>query len=332
MANRWLFAGGDVGVLRRTGTQSVETSGSLRNSSWSDHSLRSNAVASTITADFLNASGASDSATSGETVWCHVEMYVGATSATAGNLVIMVDGSDQPWLALRNVSAGTWGLYYNSGSGGSPTWTLIGSTFAAASSSVVSGIDLKLTLGSPHDAEVFVAGVSKPSGNFTQASLTAIDAFQTNCFSSGFTLTYSEWMASVGFPTVGGHVYYGKPSAAGSNSGWTGAYTTIDDVGIDDADLISSGSAGQKSTFAYANLPTLTAGLAVGDLFMWTRAKNDGASPTNVKPVRRDSGATDNVGTSFSGIGAGFADFLTRYSGITESEYNASEFGVESAA
>jgi hypothetical protein len=329
MASRWLFAGGDLGMMRQSGAPIINTSTATRNSTYADHSLRTNATTDIIYADFIDSAGASDSVTSGEAAWLHWTGYYTGT-ASAATIVALLNGSDQPWLALRTTTgSGTLGLYYNSGTGASPTWTLIGSTFAVANTTRAE-FDIKLTISSPHEAELYKDGSLVASGTFTQASLTAIEAaLFTSPNASAYY--YSEIMASVGINTVGGHVYYGKPSGAGATSGWTGASTTIDDVGIDDTDLISSGSAGQKSTFAYADVPALASGYALGDLFMWTRGKNDGAAPANIKPVRRTSGGVDNVGSSFTGIGAGFVDFLTRYSGITETEYNGSQFGVESA-
>lgn len=328
MANRWLFAGVDLGMIRQIGAPTTSTTAGTFNSTYADHSVTSTSVGVGGFCDFTTSAGASDSVTSGETLNTLHYFYHQNNTTTAGFIFRFVDGSDQPWLAFRSTtSSGVYGFYYNSGTGASPTWTLIGSTFSLASATLFA-ININLTIGSPHSAEIFVDGVSKASGTFTQSSLTAIDAVALT--TSANSDRFSEVAATVGISLVGGHVFYGKPSGAGSNSGWTGAYTTIDDVGVDDTDLISSGTAGQRSTFAYANLPTLAAGYTIGDSFMWTRAKNDGTAPTNVKPVRRDSGGTDNVGSSFSGMGVGFADFLTRYS-VSAAEYDASEFGVESA-
>ena len=325
MANRWLYAGGDIGMMRNSGTPTSDTTAGRRNATYADHAVSGTTTAG-VYADFIDSAGASDAAVTGEVLYARATLY-GTGTASVNNFLQIVDGSDQPWIALRNTANGVAGLYYNSNTGASPTWTQIGSSGSASGLAVWV---FKVTLGSPHVIELYKDGALFASGNATMASFTSADALRFQ--GVGATASQcSEFAATVGISLIGSNVYYGKPSAAGSNSGWTGAYTTIDDVGIDDTDLISSGTAAQKSTFAYADLPTLAAGYTIGDLFMWTRAKNDGAAPANVKPVRRDSGSTDNVGSSFSGMGVGFAEFLTRYSGISPAEYNASEFGVESA-
>lgn len=332
MANRWLFAGADLGCIRvLAGTPTTNTSAGTRNGTYSDSSIFARSDIRFAT-DFVDSAGASDAATTGERL--EMRFYAQIDDHTTnGNFWEALNGSDQPWLAIRSPSSGVYGLYYNSNTGASPTWTLIGSTTSLANGNYY--FNVWITLGSPHDAGWAVNDAQIDTGTFTQASLTSLDAMHFRGLTATTNYYYSEMMAAIGINLIGGHVFYGAATGAGSNSAWggtTGTYADIDDVGINDADSLSSGSAGQRSTFAYSNLPSLAATEEIGDLFMWTRAKNDGSAPTNVKPVRRDSGGTDNVGSSFSGISTAYQSFLTRYSGIDSTEYNASEFGVESAA
>ncbi|WP_066560980.1 hypothetical protein [Croceicoccus bisphenolivorans] len=329
MANRWLFVGGDVGTVRNSASDTITTS-TYFDSAYSDCAIFCGDAGDSFIADFIDSSGSSDAATAGETLFVHVYWVEMQTATTAGNAVwSLLNGSDQPWLSIRTTStAGVYGFYYNSNTGASPTWTLIGSTFTKAS--VGNAFDIKLTLGSPHDVELYTDAVLLRSTTFSNANLTSIDACKGER-PTGADQAFSQIMASVGINTIGGHVYTKRPEGAGSNSGMTGAYTDIDEVGINDADILSSGTSGQRSTFAYADLGSLPSGYAVGDVFLWTRAKNDGAAPANIKPVRRDSGSTDNVGSALSGIGTGFVNLPTRYSGLTITEFNASEFGVESS-
>lgn len=330
MANRYLCAGIDLGMIR-VGAGIPTTNTADFNSTYADQAVQCGSSGVNFFVDFVDSAGASDNSTSGETVWARATIQHDVNNTTQGTILAMVNGSDQPWLAVRTTStSGQWGLFYNSNTGASPTWTQIGSNFALTSS-VVRPFVLSLTQGSPHSAALYMNGVSVASGTFTQASLTEIHALYCGN-NHGGSVRFSEVLGSIGINLVGSNVFYGKPSGAGSNSGWTGASTTVDDVGVDDTDFATSTSAGQKTTWAYSNVPTVGAGIVAGDLFAYTRCKNDGASPTNIKPVRRSSGGTDNVGSSFSGVGAGFSEQLVRYSGITITEYNASEFGVESAA
>lgn len=343
MANRWLFAGGGMDTIRAVvGSPQAETSITTRDGTYADHSVRpAGSAGSTVAYDFIDSSSASDAAVTGETL--HVR-FTGAqlgTISTAANAFELWDNSDQPWLAIRGTgTANKYGLYYNSGTGGTPVWTRLGVTDAEITTGLNFVITISITLGSPHTVKwTFYNYTSEllypieEDMTFTQASLTAIGAVANICAAFGVLFYASEVAASVGIPLEGSHVHYLKPSAAGASSAWTGSYTDINDGDTDDGDYLTSTSAGQRSTFTYSNLQVLSGSEAVGDVFLATRVRNDGgSSPQNVKPVRRDSGGTDNVGSSFSGISTGFVTFVTRYAALSEAEINATEFGVESAA
>lgn len=328
MANRWLYAGGDLGTVRIiAGAPVLNTNAGNRNATYCDCSIGMRSGMAFAT-DFKDAAGVADPAVLGETLWfrtAHVAFAWGSST----NPIELVNSADQPWLALRALGGSSAGLFYNSGTGASPVWTQIGSNFTFTLSSTLHYVDFKVTLGSPHVVELHLDNALVASGSFTQASLSSLYAA---VFRSTVTeYNFSEMMAAVGICTINGHVFTGKPNGAGASSGMSGASTTIDDVGVDDTDFVSSGTVGQRSTFAYSNLPSLGAGMMLGDLFMYTRAKNDGVSPLNLKPVRRTAAGVDGVGSAFAGMGAGFTEKHTRYTGITATEYDGSQFGMESA-
>jgi hypothetical protein len=244
----------------------------------------------------------------------------------------VVNEFDQPWLALRSTTTNAVvGLYWNSGTGASPVWTLIDELITLSSGTARKEMNLKLRIGSPHSVELYIDNVLAAEGTFTQGSFTQAHACY---FHSPSNLQYiSQILATAGIVTIGSYVHYGRPNGAGASSAWSGTSADIDDTGssvINDTDMISSGTSGQRSTFTYTDVPTLLPGYALGDVFLYTRARHNAVAPVNCKPVRRDSGGTDNVGANFVGMGAGFGEFLLRYSGLTASEYNASQFGVES--
>lgn len=333
MADRNLYAGVKAGFLRVTaGTiADVTTAGSF-DSTYVDSSV-SVGVASTNVAmcDFIDSSGASDAAVTGETLWVHFEHYCDGNEGTAGNSVTIVNGSDQPWLSFRATgTSGQYGLYYNSGTGGSPTWTSLVTGLSGGSTRII--VDIKVTLGSPHSYEIYVGSSLAGSGTFTAASFTSADALELRG-SQTFTRTrtYSQVMACVGYCTVGGKVPSLKASGAGSNSGMTGAYTDVNEAIGSDASLVTSGTAAQKTTFAMSDLPSLASGLVVTDLWHSFRAKNDGTNPTNLKSVKR-VGGVDTSSSNVSGIGTGFGGFTVRYSGLSVSDINGMELGWESAA
>lgn len=333
MADRWLFAGGGIESLRTV--SGTPTTASGHNGSYADHAVQCSS-SKIVAADFVDSSVASDAAVTGEKLYFRFSTQITGT-ASVGNFVELVDGSDLPWLAVRNVGGSgtscTWQLYYNSNTGASPTWTAVTADTIIVNSGSPRECCIWITLGSPHIAGISFEGSFVGEGSFTQASLTSLDAAKLRGPQTS-DQRFSEVAAAVGINLVGSHVFYGKATGAGASSAWsgtTGTFADIDDAGINDADSLSSATAAQRHTFAYSNPPALGANEALGDVFLWTRARNSGGAPSNIKPVRRDSGGTDNVGSSFSGITGAYQSFLTRYSGLSETEFNASEFGVESA-
>ena len=83
------------------------------------------------------------------------------------------------------------------------------------------------------------------------------------------------------------------PSAAGDVSDWTGAYTNIDELGIDDADLIYDNTDGHQAMFALSNLPAGSFSvLAVKESVRACRASD--STPTSLD-IGIKSGATVDV-------------------------------------
>jgi len=327
---RWLFAGGDIGFMRANGSPSTNTTAANRDTSYTDAAIAVVGSTAFTIADFYDDTGASDFAEAGDDLWCHA-YWRNFGAAGTGNHAELRDATDQPWLALRQAgSSTTVGLYYNSGTGGSPTWTLIGSTFSVtATASHTFDINLVIdAAGTAHFAEVFVDNASKSSGTFSQASLTEIHSFACGGV-HGSGQAYSEFLASIGYPTIGSHVYYGKPTGSGTSSQWTGAYTAVDDAGINDSDFISSSTNGHISTFAINDVPTLTGSLALGDIFYTVRARSS-VPGDYVKPAKRIAGSTTSD-AAFASLTTSFVTRLIRYDPVSETDWNSIEFGVENA-
>lgn len=334
MANRWLFAGSDQACFRtRAGTLSTSTSLGL-DSGWCNTSL---AIGTGITgaADFTTSASppVADSATSGETLWIHAIWNKTSNGTTAFNWMEVNNSSDHPWVTIRWKSGTTYGIFYNSNTGASPTWTQVGTDFTLVSGDTNVTVDMKIVIGSPHTVDLYLdnggGSALNQSVSFTQALFT--QASNVTFSGSNGNSRVGSVLASVGYPTIAAHCCNRYPTGAGATNTFTsGTYADIDELGVNDADLMASNTAAQRATFVYSDIPTLSSGYAVGDTFVYTRAKNDGTAPNNLKPTRRDSGGTDNVGSSFSGMGVTFGNFLARYQ-ISETEFNASQFGFDSA-
>lgn len=335
-----LFLGGKQDSFEVGGGTPVDiTSGSNFNATWADSALRCSNSAAFVYANFCTETVGVLSATTvvtGETLWFHCEMYVEALLSATVNTIEFLDGSNQPWLALRKVTT-DWGLYYNSGTGGSPTWTLIGSLYALGSNSLHQ-LDIRLTLGSPHTAELYVSGVLVRSGTFTQASLTTLSKIKLSGGSgTNPACEWSQVAITRDIPLPGARVKYFRPTANGANTAWSGVFTDVNEAVANDTTVATSASAGQKESHAMGDV-TLSAGVKLKCIFHWMRAKNDGVSPVNIKSLLRIS-ATDYSTGNLSGVGTGFSNVGARYplnpataAEWTDTAWNATEAGFESAA
>ncbi len=172
-----LFAGGRLDSVRVLAGAPIEsTTGAARDATYVDASIRI-AEGDIVQADFTDTANAPVTVVTGETAYFHWEDYYATTSSgTVGALLRwLVDASGNPWLALRWVSTGNIGLYYNSGTGGAPVWTQIG-----ANITFVSGLlyvwDIKLTLGSPHSQILCAEGRSTVNGKVKYARATGAGA------------------------------------------------------------------------------------------------------------------------------------------------------------
>lgn len=279
---------------------------------------------------------------SGETIYVHFDFVhnSGASTRTTINLVELRDSSGFPWLGIRGASGnGGYRFVYNSGTGASPVWTLIGANFTLTAG-VRYTLDVALTIGATHSAALYQDGSLIQNGTFSQASLTNIAAVRYSSVADSGTSNnnthLSQLMATRDISTIGAKVKYSRATGAGANTGWSNSHTSVNEVVGSDLTVQSAASAGLKSTHAMGDV-TVATGFEIKSVFHWLRAKNDGSAPTNIKSVLRQSAVDYSTG-NLSGIGVGFGPIGARYdtdpsgSPWTATSWNAIEAGYEAAA
>lgn len=331
---KMLAAGGRLDSVAVTGTVTEVTTAGHFDSTYADCALSlSSSPTNHWTQTFKDTSNAAVDVVTGETLYAHFE-YRPVTSTTTVVLVwVLLDSSSQPWLALRTTTGSdVYGLYYNSNTGASPTWTLLGSTFTLTNT-VRYALDCKLTLGSPHSIELSIDGVSQVTTTFTQASLTALRSQRGYGLNGGNSNRFSQIMAAEGISTVGGKVKYSRPTGAGTNSAWTGAYTNVNAAVDSTATVDSATAAALKQSYAMGDV-TVPAGSVIKSVFHALYAKNDGVAPQNIKSLLRSGGADYAAASNLSGIGTSFAALIERYDNDpatsapwTDTNLNAAEAG-----
>lgn len=126
--------------------------------------------------------------------------------------------------------------------------------------------------------------------------------------------------------------------AAGSNSDYTGDNTAVDEAGVNDADFISSATAGDVSTFGFGNLSAdFNTGWDVVGLGVTARSMKGSAGVGFVIPAVY-SGTTLGEGTSkeqdlaFSRAPHFFATDPDTATAFAVSGINSAEIGVKSSA
>lgn len=334
-----LFAGGRLdSVTAGTGVSEDTTAGRF-DSTYCDAALLCSATTALVQATLVDSTGTPTNLTSGQTGYFHFEVIPISSTGSVGNWWWLTDSSGFPWLAIRSTGTGNvYTLSYNSGTGASPVWTTIGSSFTVPSATR-SAIDIVLTIGSPHTAAIYLNGSLLVTGTFTQASLTTIRTLNLQSIGSqGNACAYSQILCTEGISTISAKIKYSRATGAGSNSAWTGAATNVNEAVNSDATIDQATSAGLRQTYAMGDV-TVPSGYAIKSVFYWVRAKNDGSTPANIKASLR-SGATNFDGASnLAGIGIGFAPLLQRYdtdpatsAAWTQTGWNAAEAGYLSAA
>lgn len=338
MVQRVLFIGGRLDSLVEVTPGGGETSSTTgRDTAYTDASINyPTQTNASHRATFRDASMAALTV-SANTIWAHVEIAVTTNYTSGRNMLELCDASDNPWIAVRSASTTTLGFYYNSNTAASPTWTLIGSTFAHPSGTTVA-YDIQFTFGSPHSATLYANGAPIATGTFTQALITGLRSFLTRGIATTTGTFYtrcSQYLVTEDISTVGAKVKYMRGTGAGSNSGWTGAVTDVNEVITDDATLNSAATAGLKQTYNMTDV-TVPSGYEVKSVFHWVRARNTGVAPNNIKSVCRSGGA--DYSSANLVVGTGVAPTGMRYDldPATSAQWTAAgldavEFGFESA-
>jgi hypothetical protein len=257
--------------------------------------------------------------------------------ASTDSMVELRNSSGHPWFRLIGTATGVITPQWNSGTGASPTWTAVGSTISAVGNEKVN-YDVALTLGSPHTFTIYKGNTSVSTGSFTQALLTSLDRvrFGFTHTSSGAAIGsgFSQVLITSNISTVGAIVFQSKPTADGFNTGWTGAFSDVNEIGVNDTTTQAAGTAGLIETHVMSDI-TVPAGFEIKAVFHWMRAKNDGTAPNNIRSTLRSSGINYS-GPTAANIGLGYGPVGSRWTQTpdtvnwTAANFNAYEFGYES--
>jgi len=334
MAQRYLYQGVNAAFTRNSGTvTNATTAPAAFNSTYVDSyvNINSGSGASFI-GDFTDGDGLNAWAVSGEVFWFRADVYYAGGTFNA-NPITLLNDLDQQLVRLRITASGTVQFQYNSGTLATPVWTQLGTNITQAPSAratYVFSIGIDNAGSGSHTYAVYQDNALQFSGTFSMALLTRIDAFRCGDPNTGVRL--SQVLAACDISLVGSFCAALKADGAGASSGMTGVFTDVNEIAVNDGTAVTSGTAGQRTTFSIGNLPALS-GLVLGaeQRHIFRGANDGGAGPQNLKSVVRNSGV-DTVSTNRAGIGLAFGPLTAPYA-LTSTQINAAgfELGFESA-
>jgi hypothetical protein len=282
------------------------------------------------------------SVTAGSDFWARC-FYTNPSSSnnTAGQPVMeFIDSSGFPWLrVVTNAVSAAWRFAHNTGTGASPVWTNTASAGVSGVPASSQNLDVRVRVGvgGNHSVEVYFSNQLLMSDTFTNTNLTNIRSVRYFPTQAGSTVFICNIVLTEDIPTIGCSVVQTAATGAGTINQWTGAHTDINESILSDTTLLSTSTAGNRASFAYGDIPA-TATAPIRDVWLWTRAKNDGSSPVNIRAVCRRS-AVNYFSGNFPNMGLGYAAQPARWendpatsAAWTAANFNAAEFGVEAVA
>lgn len=215
--------------------------------------------------------------------WVRFNVYGIFDTDNNPRIVEVRNSSDVPMLRLYGASDGNIGQFqYWNGT----TWVQIGSSWTYAPyGNVALEVAIKITCGSPGTATLFFNGTQMATGSIGATMANFQSLVMSNADDSGGTLTntYSEIIFSnTPASMIGSAVETEAPTGNGADStDGIGAYTDIDDVATNDADVLIFTAAGQRRSFT-SPARTGTLGAVLG-ISVAARAIRGSSGPTKIK-------------------------------------------------
>lgn len=329
-----LFLGGKAWQAKTLGAGIVDvTTASRFNATYGDSAISFplNGIANF---QFTDDSNTPLSAAAGDVLEARFDIYLNYNGSN--NLIRFLNASEQPLVRLAaSDNFGTLRIEHNTGTLAVPVWTALGATIPLwIANTSLQTVNIKLTIdaGSNHRIQLFRNNTLIADRNFTNSLLTELQFISFMCTDNGGGVLFiSQLFVAKNKDLIGSFVASLRASGAGSNSGMTGAFGDVNEAVASDATLVTSGTAGQRTTFAITDLPALPANTVVGSNSRHVmRARATGA-PGNLRSVIRQGGV-DTVSANLPGIASGFNPLHFSYN-LTEAQINAAgfELGFESA-
>ena len=174
-------------------------------------------------------------------------------------------------------------------------------------------------------------------GDTIRTAGTAINRIEFESHTGSGTQIYSEVIIAT-TDTRGRRLQRLEPTADGANTAWTGTFADVDEIGINDADYISTTTADQLETFVAADIAaSLSTAFAVEAVVVSVRARKGDSGPQNLQAVIRTA-STDYMSSNYPTLNTMFQGGQQKVwdtnpntlAAWTQAEVNGIEIGVKS--
>jgi len=188
--------------------------------------------------------------------------------------------------------------------------------------------------------DVYINGEFDAGLSFVDTILTTATDIDRVSFrgASVFDTVYYSGIIISDEDTRGMRLVQRLPTLAGSQVDWTGDVSAVDEVGVNDADAITSATTDQVELFNFDDLPTEFASSPIAAVVLSARAQSSAVSPTTIDGVTRINGVNYDqspqreIPTAYAPAQFIFPTNPETLSEWTTADVNAAEFGVKSKA
>jgi hypothetical protein len=224
-----------------------------------------------------------------DTFYIHLDAFRAGVGSSEGSLIAFYAGATE----VFRLKASSATLQMSALIGASIT--NIGSAVAWAGTAGYETIDLYIDGNDASgEAKLYLGGTLVGTASAVDLSLVAsITSARFYGYSS--TQQYISQVIIADEPTIGMRLLTRYPNGAGSDTAWTGDYTGIDEIIINDADFINSSTNGQVEMVTQTG-PAIT-GYTPRAVGVYARSKWGGTGPENLQLALR-SGGTNYFSTS----------------------------------
>lgn len=286
-----------------------------------------------------DASGALTSVGAGHVFSSHAQWASSRGPTAFGSpAFVLCDSAGHPWLRAVPPGDNTLTLQYNSGTGASPVWTNVAGGAGVSVNNAPLDVAVTIDAGGAHQVLWAIDNSTVFNGVINMPGMTDLALVQWYSIDNGGVTYISEVMLAQDIALVNAHCKTLRATGAGFYTDWSGSYTDVNEVVINDGNFNLSATAGQNQTYDMTNV-SLPAGYSIAGLFYGLRARNDGfTSPTNYKALLR-TGGSNFLSGNLTPIGPAFGYNQYRWdqnpdtsAAWTESDINALQLGFQSAA